>query len=241
MPLKRLVFAGLFILASILVPLVSSASTASAATDLPVSLGLRGERVSPEGIAAGKTLEPAVLSESHPVPKTRKELQDQVDEVVSGRGGKQTALNEITWTYQDGMEVRLLFPAPAHLTAEVQESRNNGTLDTFYSYGCPYSSSGTRWACIYENYNFNGLSSNAVGPGNGRMLQFRDIHVVQDLGQWNFRDMTSSARDTTGYSFCGFDSVSGGYITTFRVRNGGLGGLGALNDRTDKIGIGYNC
>lgn len=244
MPLKKLAFAALVAVMAMIIP---SATSASAAADPPgADLRSLGERISPEEAvkrlkAEGRTITPA---QSSPVPKSKGELQAQVDEVLSHKGGKQTALNEITWTPKDGGEVRLIFPVGTpQLEAEVQKSRANSVHAIIYSYGCPWSDTGgTRWSCAYENANFNGVSSNAAGPGNGRMLQFADSGVLQSLHEWNFVGMASSAYSTRANgTWTGLVAGDGWYSCAWHVgAPGGIGGLGSMNDTANSVIINGN-
>ncbi|MER7129617.1 peptidase inhibitor family I36 protein [Streptosporangium saharense] len=173
-------------------------------------------------------------SRDFPVALSREELQKQVNGVLATKGGRQTSLNEITWTYANSGEVRLLFPVPRQLEAEAAAARKNSMAAAAGTYGCP-----AGWACLYENNKFNGVSRTGGGPGNGRLLQFQDRNIIQDLDNWNFRNKTSSVYNTTDTVWSGLASVppyKG--CRTFELNNGGISNLGPRGDRTAWIALG---
>ncbi|MFF5213607.1 hypothetical protein [Streptosporangium sp. NPDC000396] len=183
---------------------------------------------------------PASAQANHPTPRTADELKTQINEVLQNTtGGSQTAPNEVTWNKGEKNEVRLLLPVPSGMEDEVQAAKDkerslSGTLATYYKNGCPYSSF-TKWACLYENENFNGVQNEAQGPGNGRLLQFKDTSVLQNLNQWYFQDTASSAMNTTG----GGLGVQKQYYCNQGSRiipaYSGLGGFGDFNDAVKYI------
>jgi hypothetical protein len=131
-------------------------------------------------------------------------LEKDINDLVVNFHGKRRSINEVEW--ENGKVVEAL-PLPTGLEnlnlAPVSIVQGGASAQgvvsiaaVYYKYGCEYGN-GTKWTCLYQNANFNGLQQTQQGPGNGRMLRFQDAGVEQDLGTWNFRDQTSSWVNTT--------------------------------------------
>jgi hypothetical protein len=112
-------------------------------------------------------------------------LQQRIDATIAKTGGRQTAIDEISW--QNG-DVVMTFPMPPG--AEALASDLNRADDTQYNYGCPYGDV-DRWFCLYENRDFNGLKRSDTVAGNGRRLRFKG-GGYQALHQYDFDNKTSS-------------------------------------------------
>lgn len=131
-------------------------------------------------------------------------LERDIKDLVVNTHGKRRSINEVE---SDNGKVVEALPLPSGLevlnAAPVSTVKGGVSAQgvvhaaaVYYKYGCEYGSK-TRWTCLYQNSNFNGLQKEDAGPGNGRILRFQSAGSVQDLGKWNFRDQTSSWVNTT--------------------------------------------
>jgi hypothetical protein len=132
-------------------------------------------------VAAGSFLlstDPA----SAAAPSSTSSVQSQIDKTLrETKGGTQTGPNTISY---NGGSVLMVFPNAGAKSIDdktaSQSVSTNALASTTYVHGCPKGSS-TQWYCFYADVNWG-----------GRMLQFKDCGVVQDLSTYQFQNQTSS-------------------------------------------------